>query len=342
MTNETSGIPADQAPLTGLLVVDFSVTLPGPFCTRQLRQLGARVVHVEPPGGDPMRTFAPSSFAAVSAGKESLRVDLKSDAGREQALSLAGRADVVVEGWRPGVADRLGVDYAAVASVNPKVVYCSISGYGQTGALAARPGHDINYVAQAGAVDMMATDGLPVGDLSAAMNAALQIVSALRAAERSGQGRYLDVSITGSLREWVLAVGGADYEPFFDVYQLPHYGKFETADGRVLTLGIAHEEHFWRNLVMVLGRPEWGDVPLPDRRRRSPEMRHFIAARIGEMSSADVTELLSSLDTCWAFAVAPGEEPTDGAPPSTLRPVPEAVHNGATRAARDRPVKDAV
>jgi CoA:oxalate CoA-transferase len=309
MTTLTPEVPPGDGPLAGLLVADFSINLPGPFCTQQLRRLGARVIQAEPPGGDPLRTFAPGSFAALAEGKERIRIDLKSEAGRQQGLALGAEANVVVEGWRPGVAERLGVDYARIAAVNPRVVYCSISGYGQSGPMAGRPGHDINYAAVAGALELLSTNGLPAGDLSAAMNAALQITAALRAAERTGQGQHLDVSITGSLRQWVQAVGGASYERFLDVYDMPHYGEFETEDGRVLTLGIAHEERFWRNLMTALGHPEWGDVPLPERRRRSAEMRRFIADRIGAMSSAAVAGLLTSVDTCWAFAVAPGEEP---------------------------------
>lgn len=143
-------------PLSGILVADLSVTIPGPYCAQVLCRLGATVVHVEPPDGDPHRHLAAASFAALAAGKDSVVADLKTDTGKELVLSILGRADVVIEGWRPGVAARLGVGYSDVSAVNPRVVYCSLSGYGQESGLAQRAGHDINYAAEAGANHLVA------------------------------------------------------------------------------------------------------------------------------------------------------------------------------------------
>ncbi|GAC1574604.1 MAG: CaiB/BaiF CoA-transferase family protein [Candidatus Dormibacteria bacterium] len=297
-------------PLAGLHVADLSVTLPGPYCSQLLRRLGASVTHLEPPELDPLRTLAPASFAALSAGKESVVVDLKSAQGLKNALAVLADSGIIIEGWRPGVADRLGVGYRAAAAQNAAVVYCSISGFGQTSELARKPGHDINYAAEAGALDLCSTDGLPMGDFAGAMSAALRIVAAVRQAELTGHGAYIDVSITGALADWVDAVGGADHPEFMEVYRLPHYGRFTMADGGVLTLGVARtEQQMWANLITALGCPEWAEAPTSERRDRSDEMRDFISRRIGSMTAREVVELLEPIDTCWAIARLPGDPP---------------------------------
>ena len=137
--------------LDGLRVLDFTIWRPGPYATQLLAELGADVLKVEPPGGDPMRAY-PGLFAGLSADKRSIALDLKSEADRARALELAADADVVVEGYRPGVADRLGVGYEHVRTVNASVIYCSVSGLGQDGPLAQASGHDINYLAWSGAL----------------------------------------------------------------------------------------------------------------------------------------------------------------------------------------------
>jgi crotonobetainyl-CoA:carnitine CoA-transferase CaiB-like acyl-CoA transferase len=303
------GQAREELPLAGIRVADMTVTLPGPYCSQLLLRLGASVTHLEPPQLDSLRTTAPASFAALSNGKGSVTVDLKSETDRAIALSILADAHVVIEGWRPGVADRLGVGYRAVARPNPGVVYCSISGYGQVGELAGRPGHDINYLAEAGAISLCATDGLPVGDFAGAMSAALRVVAAVRQAERTGQGSYLDVSITGAIGDWVDMVGGAEHEDFLQVYRMPHYRAYTTSDGGVLTLGVAQEQQLWANLIAALGRPEWQDVPLSERFDRREEIGSYIAARIRNMSTAEVAELLDPVDTCWAIARLPGSSP---------------------------------
>src|SRR3954467_5097448 len=157
-----------EGPLTGLRVLDFTIWRPGPYATQLLAELGADVLKVEPPGGDPMRVYG-SLFATPSADKRSVVLDLKDDTDRARALELAGDADVVIEGYRPGVADRLGIGYDAIAEVNPSIVYCSVSGLGQDGPLALGPGHALNSPAWSGA---LAAEGgrarepaVPVADL---------------------------------------------------------------------------------------------------------------------------------------------------------------------------------
>ena len=179
--------------LAGVRVLDLSIWRPGPYATQLLAELGAEVIKVEPPGGDPMRVYA-GLFAALHADKRSVVLDLKQPADREpRARRWPRDADVVVEGYRPGVADRLGVGYDQVRAVNPGVIYCSISGLGQDGPLAAVPGHDLDYAAWAG---VLAPEGgppvvpaVPVADLAGGMAAAFAVCAALVRRDRTGRGR---------------------------------------------------------------------------------------------------------------------------------------------------------
>ena len=199
--------PSSPSLLSEVSVLDLSIWRPGPYATSLLVGLGADVVKVEPPGGDPMRHY-PELFKSVNAGKRSIMLDLKEPdgAGRRRALELAGEADVIVEGFRPGVMARLGLGEPAVRALNAGVVYCSISGYGQQGPLAVAPGHDLNYQAWAGA---LAPDGgaavmppLPLADLASGMTAAFGICAALLGRGAGGPGTYLDISMTDVMATW--------------------------------------------------------------------------------------------------------------------------------------------
>ena len=294
-----------DAPLRGLVVADFSVTLPGPYCSQLLRRLGARVIHVEPPGGDPVRDVS-DLFAALSEGKESVVVDLRLDADRALALAITDDADIVVEGWRPGVAERLGVGPATVLERNPGAVYCSISGYGQVGELAMRAGHDINYVAEAGALDAVERIGLPIADLGGATFAALRVVAATLHAARTGEGQHLDVSLAGAVRDWVEAVAlDRTSTPLPTVHGLPHYGSFVTADGATLTLGVVFEQRLWQGLALALGRPDWCELDAGARTERAGELRAAIAATVASTTAAELERRLGAVDTCWAMARPP-------------------------------------
>jgi len=206
---------------------------------------------------------------------------------------LASRADAFVEGFRPGVAQRLGVGYEDLRQANPRLVYASISGFGQTGPYRAWPAHDLSYQAMAGLLYNLIPDGssagrpaVAIGDLSSGMFCALGVVAALMARERTGRGQYVDVSMTDGLLSWMTTAltsqlnrGGAN-DP---IGGEPAYGVFRCADGRYLTLSIAHEDHFWRNLCGVLGRPDLADLGGLERRRRRRELadtvQQVIAAR---------------------------------------------------------------
>jgi len=240
-------------PLAGHLVVDLTRYLPGAFASRELQRLGARVVRVEPPEGDPMRHVAHAWDDALNAGKESVACDLKAEP--ELARALLAKADVVLEGFRPGVAARLGVgpDDAPVTAV-----YCSITGFGADGRHAARAGHDLNYLGWAGVLEDTAP-GLPPlqpADLAAgALGAVTEILAALLDRERTGRGARLTISMTHGSHRLVSHRLGGDPLPRFLTGGLACYRIYETADGRHLTVG-ALEPKFFVRLCELIGRPE--------------------------------------------------------------------------------------
>jgi alpha-methylacyl-CoA racemase len=242
-------------PLDGQLVVDLTRYLLGAFASRELQRLGARVVRVEPPEGDPMRHVAPAWEAALNAGKESVACDLKADP--EFAQALLARADVVLEGFRPGVAARLrvGPDDAPASAV-----YCSITGFGTDGPHVARAGHDLNYLGWAGVLADTAP-GLPPlqpADLAAgALAAVAEILAALLERARTGRGGRLTISMTHGAHGLVAHRLGGDPLPRFLTGGLACYRIYETSDGRHLTVG-ALEPKFFQRLCELLGRPELG------------------------------------------------------------------------------------
>src|SRR3989442_14811569 len=197
------------AALDGITVLDFTRLLPGPFCTQLLCNLGADVIKIEDPEvGHYMASVPPIGhdgsypFGMVNRGKRSLAVDLKTSDGQEILRKLVGRADVVVGQFRPGVMARLGADYDALAMWNPKLIYCSVSGYGQNGPYKDPPGHDINFEALAGLLSVTrslderrpAIPGVPIADLAGGFNAAPAILASLRTRDRTGRGEFIDVS----------------------------------------------------------------------------------------------------------------------------------------------------
>ena len=230
-------------PLANTLVVDLTRNLPGPFASRELLRLGARVVRLESPDGDPVRDTAPHWDERLNAGKESVVCDLKQEP--ELGRALLGRADVVLEGFRPGVAERLGV---GPDSVPETTVYCSITGFGDGD---RRVGHDLNYMGWAGALTATAPamPPLPIADLAAgALTAVNRILAALLERTQSGQGTRIVVSMTHEAHE--LGRFGAPLTG-----ELACYRIYETADGGYLTLA-ALEPHFWRRFCELIERPD--------------------------------------------------------------------------------------
>lgn len=315
-----------SAPLDGVRVLDLSRLLPGPVCTLHLADLGADVVKVEDTGaGDYARSLglaptdgraasdAPSAFfRMVNRNKRSLALDLKASAGREAFLRLAQRADVIVESFRPGVVDKLGVGYAAVAARNPRIVYCSITGYGQTGPYRDRAGHDINYLGYAGVLDQTGTSGGPpalsnlqVADLlGGSMNASTAILAALFGASRTGQGSHVDVAMTeGSLAHNIFALHaietlgrvqarGADLL----TGGVPCYGVYATQDGRYLAVG-ALEGKFWRVLCEALDRPDLIAGQLSTG-HAGALVRQQLAAVFAQLTQAQWIERLADIECC--------------------------------------------
>lgn len=312
--------------LSGVTVLDLTRLLPGPYATQLLADAGADVLKVERPGtGDPARTMAlgdgPDVFSTVNRGKRSVTFDLKQPAAREALLSVAAEVDVVVEGFRPGVAARLGVDYEAVRDANEDVVYCSLSGFGATGPNRDRAGHDLNYVALAGLLDLTRADedgrpaipGFPIADMAGGMLAAFAIVSALLSrelgsgdADGSDGGEHLDVSLTDAVLSFSQAVSPEAFAggeptgrrtPLTGEY--PCYDVYETADGGYVTLA-ALEPPFWQAFCETIGR----DDLIENHYARDPatreRTREAIATAFRERSREEWEAALGDSDVMFA------------------------------------------
>ena len=306
------------APLSGLRVLDLTELLPGPYATQQLAEMGAEVIKVERPAGDAARAMFPGLFAAVNRGKKSIGLNLKDDTDHAAFLRLAKSADVVIEGYRPGVTKRLGIDYETLSAPNPGLVYCSVSGYGQTGPARDWPGHDLNYAAMAGAVAISGapdgppeyTTGVPIGDLSAAMYAIITILAALHGRDATGRGQYLDVAITDALASWVAPRYGvwdagrqAGREiTKADILRRAAYGIFATADGKYITIG-AIETHFFRRLIRATGMTGFDDPALDDfaaRTDRTDDIRAALTPLIAARPYAHWAEIFEAEDVPFA------------------------------------------
>ncbi|MBI4637945.1 MAG: CoA transferase [Candidatus Rokubacteria bacterium] len=275
--------------LEGVRLVDLTTQMPGPYCSMILADLGADVIKVEPPSGDQLRAYRPL-FDAVNRGKRSVALDLRHEAARGVLYRLAGTADLMLEGFRPGVAARLGADYGAVSARNPAIVYCSISGFGQDGPDAQRPGHDLNYLALSGILGLQALiAGEPspppvlVSDLAAGQYATIALLAALAGRRAGAPGQYIDLSMTDGAVGWTMteiarleAEGRVPARP--NVTLAPHYGVFRTADDRWVTLGIVYEDHFWRNFCDAVGLADLRDLPNVERLARFDELRARIVA----------------------------------------------------------------
>ncbi len=305
-------------PLHGLRVLDFSMLLPGPLCTMLLADWGAEVIKVEPrlsgdslrSGPDPVRRDS-AYFLGVNRNKKSLAVDLRSPGGRQIAQRLAATADVVLEGFRPGKATRLGVGYEQLRRTNPRLVYCSLTGCGQDGPLAARGSHDLNFLALSGLLSLLGeaggaplAPGVQVGDIAGAFMALGAILAALWGRERDGRGRYLDVSMTESCLYWlaplVTAAATAGVHPRRGqtalTGQWPCYGIYATRDGRHMALA-AIEPFFWAAFCRQVGREDW--VPFGRAQGEKGEhVRREVAALFAGRTQAEWVEILAEADTC--------------------------------------------
>jgi alpha-methylacyl-CoA racemase len=304
--------------LRGIRVLDLSRLLPGPFLTMVLADMGADVVKVEDPRvGDYLRPMPPAKgglsgrFIAVNRGKRSLALDLKAPAGRDAFLKMAAKADVVVESFRPGVIDKLGVGYAALAAQNPKIVVCSISGYGATGPYAHRAGHDLDYIALAGVLAMGGrVDGAPgmpgvqIADLAGgALWSATAILGALVGRERTGKGAHLDISMTeGALALLAAEIGNLDcgvgVTRGTGVLNggLACYNVYRTKDDRYLAVG-ALEPKFWIALNQAIGRPP-NVAEIVGKPTEQAKTRAELQAIFDTKTAVEWHELLAKHDCC--------------------------------------------
>jgi crotonobetainyl-CoA:carnitine CoA-transferase CaiB-like acyl-CoA transferase len=255
--------------LNGVRVLDLSWLLPGAYCTQLLQAQGAQVTKIESPAGDPIRALpgGEAYFDALHRGKQRLTLDLRSEAGRDALRRRVLDADVLVEGFRPGVMERMELGYTALAAINPALVYCAITGYGSSGPMARRAGHDLNYLARSGALSLMplrdgapAIPGLQVADLAGGLQAAFLITAALQARAQTGSGSRVEVSMSDLMRSWTLlprAARRAGLPGLPLTGELPCYHVYAVADG-FLTVA-ALERPFWTEFCRVVGRDDLED-----------------------------------------------------------------------------------
>ncbi len=296
------------AALSRFRLLDLSRQLPGPFCSMLLADLGMDVLAVYAPT-DPMGMGIP----LLGRNKRSLTLNLKAPEGREIFHRLARDADVVLEGSRPGVAARLGVDYETLARLNPRLVYCSISGYGQDGPYRDRVGHDVNYLGFAGVIGLTGTaggqpviPGVQIADIGGgALTAAVGILAALWAREETGRGQLVDIAMLDGSVAWQVVhalrwLADRQEQRRGDTLLTGHhpcYAIYETKDGRHVTVG-ALEPHFWRTLCERLGFPEYVESQFAEGEKRE-EMFRRLRARFQERTMAEWVEELADLDICF-------------------------------------------
>ena len=324
MTNEQTN---NDGWLSDLRVVDFSRLLPGPFCSVLLADMGADVIKVESPGGgDYARYYPPmvgefgAFFAGINRNKRSVTLDLKTDAGAEAARKLIASADIVLESFRPGVMERLGLDYEAMSASHPELVYCSISGYGQDGPMSDRAGHDLNYLARAGLLEQNGdagkkpvVPGFQLADIAGgALYSALGIMSAIHKRDRGGEGAHVDISMTEGALSFHLPMHSAmaagqpqDRGQGMLTGGLPCYNIYETADGKYLSVAPL-EPKFWMGFVQAIDAPELAGDGMSsgeDGERVKEKVAEIIATRTRD----EWVEVFEEVDVCVEPILEPDE-----------------------------------
>jgi len=315
----TSNPAFPNRPLAGLKVVDFSTLLPGPLASLVLAEAGATVIKIERPGsGDDMRGYEPKlgadsgNFALLNRGKSSLALDLKDPQGNAEARRLAAAADIVIEQFRPGVMSRLGLGYDDIARDNPGVIYCSITGYGQHGPKANTAAHDLNYVAEAGLLSLVADrDGtpalppFPLADIGGgSYPAVINIFLALFERSRTGRGRYLDISMSDNVMPflyWAIANSALGRPPRLNGELItggsPRYKIYRTLDNRYLAAAPI-EPKFWTAFCTSIGVPESATAD-------------DVARRIAERNAADWMKTFEGRDVCCSIVASIEEAMND-------------------------------
>ncbi len=254
-------------PLEDIRVLDFSNLLTGPFCTLMLAELGADVIKVEhPTSGDPTRSVK-CFFNSINRNKKSITMNLKDKESVSQIKKYLKNCDVIVEGFRPGTMKKFGLEYEDVKEINEKIIYCSISNYGQTGPMVRETGHDINFLALSGVLSLSgnpdgppeATGGVPISDQASSMYSVISILAALRNREKTGKGDYIDVSIADSTLAWMTPRIGQYYDKGKPTKKeflgRGAYGTFQTKNGQFIALG-SLENHLFEGTCQAIGKPE--------------------------------------------------------------------------------------
>ena len=303
--------------LEGIRILDLSRLLPGPYCTMLLADFGADVIKIEEPGrGDYARSFPPflKDFGywhlQLNRNKKSVVLDLKSDAGREAFLELAKTADVVVESYRPGVLKKLGIDYETVSKINPKIIYCALTGYGKNGPLAKQADHDIGYVSLAGITNMSgeaggkpAIPGVLMADMNASMAAGMSILIALRHAQMTGQGQEIDINLYNVAMTLMPGAASLYFGSGFVAERgnnwltgmYANYNIYKTKDNRYVSVGCL-EKKFWTNLCTALQRADL--IDLIDDEENHPYLKEQLAFEFEKRTMAEWEAYLKGKDTC--------------------------------------------
>ncbi|MCY3782007.1 MAG: CaiB/BaiF CoA-transferase family protein [Chloroflexi bacterium] len=307
-------------PLHDTRILDLTRLLPGAVCTMLLRDLGGEIIKIEDPnGGDYARSMPPLLdglgifFRSSNRGKKSIAINLKAPAGQAALHRLVETADVLIEGFRPGVTTRLGADYETLKAINPRLVYCSLSGWGQSGPYAQVSGHDLNYIARNGLLgaDMTPrTPGAQVADVGGAYVAVMGVLAALLKRERSGQGDYVDVALSEAAMPLALAAWVEAQSPNSDDALISLRGEsacyrvYWTADDQPVTLA-AIEPKFWMNFCRAVAMPEW--ITQQTSRDRQPDLIEAVAALFKTKSADEWAALLDDADCCFSRVNSPAQ-----------------------------------
>ena len=307
-------------PLHNTRILDLTRLLPGAVATMLLRDLGAEIIKVEDPHtGDYARLMPPlingmgAFFRSSNGGKKSIAIDLKTPRGQDILRRLVETADVLIEGFRPGVTARLGADYETLKAINPRLVYCSLSGWGQTGPYAPLSGHDLNYIPRNGVLGADSNPGTPgaqVADVSGAYVAVMGILAALLKRQATGQGDYLDVALAEAamplaLAAWVEAQTTPAADDFISLRgESACYRVYPCADDEPVALG-AVEAKFWANFCRAVEKPEW--IAQQYLRPCQPALIDEVAALFGSKTANEWSAHLDKADCCFSRVIAPDQ-----------------------------------
>lgn len=298
-----------EGALKGIKVLDLSRLLPGPYCSMVLSDHGADVISIED-----KRFESESGFPTlVNRNKSHMTLNLKTEKGKEIFYKMVKESDIVMEGFRPGVVDKLKIDYKTLSKINPGIIYCSITGYGQTGPYTKRAGHDVNFLGVSGVLDLIGEKGKPpsipgvqIADIAGGgMNAVVGILLALQARHRTGKGQYIDISMTDAcvallhlaLDFQQMSGQVAEKSDSILSHRYAFYNTYETKDGRHLTIG-ALENRFWKRLCEIIGRPDY--APLQYNEEKREEIIDVLRRTFQSETLDTWKNKLGDIDICWS------------------------------------------